>query len=172
MGHDGAMKAYTGRLAWGLAALSLSVTCAGIALVLLNPAGLPLNDPNGSAWIDYLESLMFPIVGALVAWKQPNNPVGWMLLLYSLAQATVVLISAYAQHGVLIDPGSLPGAGGAAWASTWLWILPLLLIPLVLLHFPNGRLPSPGWRWFRRLCGLPAALLVAPALAWLGKPAR
>ena len=34
----------------------------------------------------------------------------------------------------------------AAWATNFTWILGLGLLPLVLLLFPDGRLPSRRWR--------------------------
>jgi hypothetical protein len=113
------MRARTAaRLAWGLAGLAFAATCGEIAIGLLDPAGLPLNDPEGSAWIDNLELLFFPSVGALIAWKRPTNVVGWLLLTYSLAEAFHGLAGSYARHGVFTEPGSLPGAGGAAWVIT------------------------------------------------------
>jgi hypothetical protein len=160
------------RLAWGLAGLAFAATCGEIVIGLLDPAGLPLNDPEGSAWIDNLELLFFPSVGALIAWKRPTNVVGWLLLTYSLAEAFHGLAGSYARHGVFTDPGSLPGAGGAAWVITWSWTVVVALIPLTLLHFPNGRLPSPGWRWARWMCAMPVMLMAGPAATWLGKPAR
>jgi hypothetical protein len=162
----------TAILAWGMAAVALAATCGEVALGLLDPAGLPLIDAEGSAWIDNLELIFFPLVGALIAWKRPTNVVGWLLLTYSLAEAFHGLAGSYAERGVLTEPDSLPGAGGAAWVITWSWTLVVSLIPLTLLHFPNGRLPSPGWRWARWLCALPVVLMAGPAAAWLGRPAR
>jgi len=167
-----AVKVKPAAFAWGLAAFTLVATCGDIALGLLDPRGLPLNDPDRSAWIDYLQLLFFPVVGALIARKHPTNPVGWLLLAYSVASGLAGLNASYAQYGVLTDPGSLPGAGGAAWVATWSWMLALPLIPLILLHFPSGWLPSPRWRWARWLCGAPIVLLPVPAVAWVDKPAN
>ncbi len=47
-------------LAWGLDGLALAATCGEIALALLEPRGLPLIDPNRTAWVDFLESIFFP----------------------------------------------------------------------------------------------------------------
>jgi hypothetical protein len=51
----------------------------------------------------------------------------------------------YATYGLLGRPGGLPGAMAAAWATNFTWILGLGLLPLVLLLFPDGRLPTRRW---------------------------
>ncbi|HYY78474.1 MAG TPA: hypothetical protein VFD04_04710 [Actinomycetes bacterium] len=43
-------------------------------------------------------------------------------------------------------PGVLPGATAVAWATNFTWLLGIGLIPLVLLLFPDGRLPTRRWR--------------------------
>ncbi|HKH38673.1 MAG TPA: hypothetical protein VKA82_16065, partial [Rubrobacter sp.] len=47
---------------------------------------------------------------------------------------------------------------------SWVWVFGLGLIVFLDLLFPNGRLPSPRWRWFARFTAialLPAAILGA-----------
>jgi hypothetical protein len=40
----------------------------------------------------------------------------------------------------------LPGATAAAWVAGWLWVVGFLLLMLVPLLYPTGRLLSPRWR--------------------------
>ena len=164
------MTARNPAIPWALAALALAVTGGEIALAIADQGGMPINSPDQSAWIDYLETLLFPLVGALIAWKRPDNSVGWLLLAYSLVRGIAGFAAGYGFYGVR-HPGSLPFTGAVAWLSVWTWSLALPLIPLTLLHFPDGRLPSPRWRWARRLCAVPAALMIGPAVAWFGEPA-
>jgi hypothetical protein len=83
---------------------------------------------------------VFAVVGAVVASRQPHNPIGWIL-------QAVVLFSALAS--VLIGYTSTAGdpAEVAVWLDDWIadvWIgLVAVGIPLL---FPDGRLPSPRWR--------------------------
>ena len=53
----------------------------------------------------------------------------------------------YAIYALVAQPGSLPAGEGLAWLTSWVWILYIGCIALSLLLFPNGRLPSSGWRW-------------------------
>jgi hypothetical protein len=133
------------RLAWCLAGLCLAGTVAGLVLTGLNGAfdrefiG-PFASVAGAL-------IAFPAVGALVAARQPRNPVGWQLLAVGGLLTLGLPSDAYAHYTLATAPGSLPGGlvvafvGGFAFAPTS-WIL-LTLLPL---YFPTGRLLSPRWR--------------------------
>ena len=101
-------------------------------------------------------------VGALVAGRRPRHPVGWLLLGVALSVAFNALVEPYVEYGLVVRPGSLPGA---------VYLLPFLyssfLVALacagfVLLLTPTGALPSPRWRWWARVAA------VAPAVTVLG----
>ncbi len=88
----------------------------------------------------------FSTVGALVASRHPSNPIGWVFCATGLVAAVQALGLGYALES-LRGPGRLPGGLLAAWVQEWIWIL-LIGLPsvVVLLIFPDGRLPSPRWR--------------------------
>ncbi len=85
----------------------------------------------------------FGIVGYIVARRQPRNPIGWILLATTLA----FLLSAdggtyaflYYHRGYHGLPLPRVGVFLAAW---WIWLL--LLLPLPIGLFPDGRLSG---RW-------------------------
>ena len=89
----------------------------------------------------------FAVVGTVLAARLPRNTIGWLCLGMSLAGASQSAARAYATHGLIADPGSLPGAQFAAWwvalMSTVGIVSLLMLLPLL---FPTGRPPSPRWR--------------------------
>ena len=92
------------------------------------------------------------LVGALVASRQPRNPVGWFILGHACCFSLGEFGRQYAIYGVLTDPGALPFAQAMIWPTYWIWYPGLILmISLLPLYFPNGRLVSHHWRWVSRL---------------------
>jgi hypothetical protein len=89
---------------------------------------------------------VFGAVGFLVAWRRPDNRLGWLLL---GAVGFLVLSGAAGSYAVLDyrqHHGSLP----LGWVAVLLqpgWAPAIALFGLSVLLFPDGRLPSPRWRW-------------------------
>jgi signal transduction histidine kinase len=79
------------------------------------------------------------VAGALIAWQRPHNPVGWLLLASAVFQAGTALTAPFLLSGVHV-----PLVATVA-AYSWPWSIALCL-PLALLVFPDGRLPSRRWR--------------------------
>jgi hypothetical protein len=79
----------------------------------------------------------FATVGALLAWKRPGNPIGWLLSATGLAYAAGAfgLLLAYFPRTLTVSN----------WLS-WIWFLGLGLCVFVVLLFPTGNLPSRRWR--------------------------
>ena len=73
--------------AWSLGGLSVAMFVGGIALYILvrvaQPPGDPAVEPISKSLI-YVPFLVFPIVGALVASRRPENPAGWICLVVGL----------------------------------------------------------------------------------------
>jgi hypothetical protein len=153
------------RLAWLVWWTVLAAGALRVALVLDDWSG-------DDGWAGSLQSecafvaviVTFPLVGLAILVRQPGNRVGWMLHAVGLAWAVSWLLDAYARLGLVIEPGSVPGAGVAAAVNegSWTWGLIAMGFYLVLL-FPDGRLPSPRWRWLAWVIGA-AALVVQVAI--------
>ena len=138
-------------LAWALVALTVAMFIAsGVLHVLARSAQFPVD------WIlflaDWVLFLAFPIVGALIASRRPENPIGWICLASGLLFMLLAVTDNYSIYGVA-RPGSVlfPVAVGTI-GNQWLWVptVGLLGIYLILL-FPDGKLPSKRWRplpWF------------------------
>src|SRR5215213_8532295 len=133
-------------LAWALCVLSLALTALSLLLFILN-----LSYPNThlyEPWLDNtLTAVFYPTVGALVASRRPENPVGWLLCLYGLAISIGYFCAEYAIYALLAEPNSLPAGEAMAWIVSW--VLPILngLMVFYILLFPTGKLPSRRWRW-------------------------
>src|ERR687894_878531 len=133
-------------LAWSLCALSLALTALSLLLLALNRS-----DPNAHIYeywqVDTLVPVSFSIIGAIIASRLPANPLGWLFCAAAFIAAVVHLSAEYAIYALLAQPNSLPAGETLAWLTSWLWILFIGCIALSLLLFPDGRLPSSGWRW-------------------------
>jgi hypothetical protein len=95
-----------------------------------------------------LAVLAMAVVGAVLAVRVPANKVGWLLILAALAFGVEFLALAYWQLSVKVAGGSWPGTILAAWLYGNLLIVPVaVMVVTIPLIFPDGRLPSPRWRW-------------------------
>jgi hypothetical protein len=101
-------------------------------------------------------------VGALVAGRRPRHPVGWLLLGVALSVSFNVLVEPYVKYGLVVRPGSLPGAFYLMPFVYSSFLVALACAGFVLLLTPTGSLPSPRWRWWARVAA------VAPAVTVVG----
>ena len=136
------------RWPWVLAGLALLLLLGSLVLITLNRS-YPL--PGKGPWIGQVAWLLSlasaPIVGALMAGRQPRHPYGWAWLLYGFWRGGVqTFTESYSVHGLLVAPGSLPLAEVGVPLAAVSWLLGIAMLPFVLLLFPTGHLPSPRWR--------------------------
>lgn len=156
-----------------LAALGAALVVVGLVL------GLARGD-EGAGLLDFVDDIhwflsyaLFVPVGALIAWRQTRNPVGWLLLAIGLGQVAWVASYEYAAQALVVDPGSLPGGDTAAWISAWAWAPSICLFPLVMILFPTGRALSSRWRWVGRIPLVwMAVFFVLAAAMWPYRGAR
>ena len=144
---------YGARLAWTLWALSLMLVCGSVLLLAVNltaaaAAGL------GYQLNNFVAALALSTVGALVASRRRENIIGWLFQIAGLLYAIVVFAGEYGVYASLTDPGSVPGGVVAVWIGSWLWVPSGSLVVFSFLVFPDGRLPSPRWRFVALLAGL------------------
>jgi hypothetical protein len=129
-------------LAWSLWALCVLVIVSGWLVAFLTRHEVA----SFLGIILYVLPLAFPTIGALVASRRPENPIGWLLCVASLLIASQTLALWYAEYGLFANPGGLPGVQIMAWFSEWIGIPGVLLIAaLLFLYFPEGRLLSRRW---------------------------
>jgi hypothetical protein len=89
----------------------------------------------------------FAAVGCLVAYRQQRNPVGWLML--ALGSGSLIGLDAVAYSILRYRQGhtGLPLGPVAAFVTPVEWVSVLLLLPLPVLLFPEGRLPKAWRRW-------------------------
>src|SRR5215211_4719827 len=148
----------TSWLAWSLAALSVVMFVGSVALWILAhsthvtrslDADLTTGGLLGQALF-----LVFPLVGALIASRRPENPIGWLCLVEGLLWTTTNMLDYHSLY-VMASPGSVPFPEVLAGVNHWLWVPTVgLLGTYVFLLFPDGRLPSRRWRPLAWLSGV------------------
>ena len=109
--------------------------CAG--LLVAAGAGMltDTGSESGKAFtFNVVAAFAFTILGALIVPRQPHNPVGHVFVVIALASALVVASAAFSSYPLM------------AWLNQWIPALAWGSFPLLLLLFPDGRLPSPSWR--------------------------
>ena len=87
----------------------------------------------------------FAVVGALVASRQPRNPIGWLLLAIAVTASYGADAGFYAVRAYHIDHHGLPLSRLAVFLTQG-WASMLVLLPLPILFFPDGKI-SRRWRW-------------------------
>jgi signal transduction histidine kinase len=106
------------------------------------PAAL---QPNASDLANAFPVLIASAVGGLVAIRRPNNIMGWLLLLICLTSNLLSVPPIYAAYALYVHPGlPLANWGLLLSVATWPLLIGLLLVVLPLL-FPDGRLLSRRW---------------------------
>jgi signal transduction histidine kinase len=128
------------RWPWIVLGVTTAFASVGLVFVSLNGYSLLGDATNFTAFMG------MGIVGALSLSRAPENRIGWLLLWVAItvgAAFTMGEASIYvAAHG------ELALASWLAWPGNVLWTLGLFPLLIILpLLFPDGRLPSPRWRW-------------------------
>jgi two-component system, NarL family, sensor kinase len=114
-------------------------------------------------------ALLLSWLGALVVRRQPGNRVGPVLMVIAGLGAAHVAVAAIADVAIVawgytapitmdhpLIPAEMPlSASVPFWMMNWLWLPQVVLLLTVLpVIFPDGRLPGPRWRVVPWLAGL------------------
>lgn len=143
-------------IAW-IWALSLSAAWVGAAL----------NYPD-QVLIEFgVPAILFLGVGALLATRVRGNLIGPSLIVGSSAWLVYDVGRAYASAS--LEQGPFPFDYLAAWLGAWTGVLAFLMIPVLLVLFPDGRFTGRR-RWFIPFFGFVLALIVIGAVLLWGLP--
>ena len=144
-------------LAWSLYGLLTGLSIVWSGVELLSQAGsIDVLQLASDALISLATPLVFAVVAALILSNQPRNTIGWLLMVSVGAFVVGGPLESYLAH--LAPSSSAPTLPLllAVWFSNWGWLLLIFPLLLILLLFPNGRPPTPRWRW-----------VSVAAIAWL-----
>jgi len=145
-------------LAWALGGLAVAMFAAGVAFAVLSSfvggAGL------SGDFLIFVPYLAFPVVGALIASKRPENPIGWICLVVGLFWMLNVLGEGSDAYLRATDPGWARSTVTLDALAFWSWVPPVGLLGIyMILLFPDGKLPSRRWRPFAWFAGAVIALI-------------
>jgi hypothetical protein len=149
-------------LVWSACAFSLALTALSVLLIVLL---LRSDTPIYYYWLETsMVAVGYSTVGAIVASRLPDSPIGWLFCAIGFSFAVVHFSAEYAAYALLAPSRSLPAGEAFAWLTSWVWVGGLGFVVFLDLLFPEGKLPSARWRWFARFTAivlLPAAILAA-----------
>jgi hypothetical protein len=153
-----------GPRAWaGLVVAALVVVVAAVGLVAMATGSVGGPDLTAGDRVAPLPLALFAAVGGLLAFRRPGNPIGWLLIAFALLQVAGGISPLVAYSGQVPDVVSR----GANWFGSWSWVPSIAGLGLVIVWFPDGRLPSRRWRPVLALllAGLAGGLLIG-GLLW------
>jgi hypothetical protein len=124
--------------AWVMGLALLAFCVAGVVGVIIaseNPGESPVAHQVA---FELGFTLAFGVLGGFLVAKRAGNALGWLFLAQGLGASML-----FAGNRL---PATIPGGVWLAILSLWGLAAALGLMPLVLLLFPDGRLPSRRWR--------------------------
>ena len=131
------------RLAWSVVALTFLFLALYVPIEASNPRP---GEPVHISALYLFIVLTFPVVGALVASRERQNPIGWIFCGAGLGLAFSGFSEAYGHYALVARPGSLPAGAAVAWIGSLAGMLFFFPIStFLLLLFPTGRLVSSRW---------------------------
>jgi hypothetical protein len=146
---------------------TLVVAAIGLALLVWDWSTPVPSGSFGVRGFSGLWAVGFGSVGALLTWRRPDHPVGWVFAAAGMLAAVDFASFEYALAAVVGHRG-LPAGEYVGWLQLWIWVPFVALITVFLfLLFPAGRLPGPRWQpvtWMAAGFGVIAltGLAVAP----------
>ena len=141
----------------------------GVVLLALFAAAVPLsglahqNLNAGGGSVPVWVSAAFAAAGWVLAFRRPANPLGWIMLGGAFFFALSEDASYYTVADYGLRHGDLP-LGAVALLAQPGWAPGIVALGLLILLFPDGRLPSSRWRWLAAAYAAVAALWMAGAV--------
>jgi hypothetical protein len=109
-------------LAWTLCALSLVLTASSLLLLALSWSRPGVNVFD--YWVETTTiAVAFSTVGALIASRRPEHPVGWLFCTIGFLAGLEHFCGEYAIYAIVAQSGSLSAGEAAAWIRSWVWVV-------------------------------------------------
>lgn len=157
----GARRAWIAR---ALALLALALLAVDtILLFTLKP--WRLNVETGGFWLDALVNMGAPVLGLVIALRQPSSRYGWLWLVYGITAGVLALIL-----GIYYLNGSRPtGYPLPLLLLLWMYfpvtLVSVFCLPLFVLWFPTGEPSTRRWRFLHAWLAVAFVLMITFAFA-------
>ncbi len=154
-------------LGWLVVAVTVAAAAGAALLDVLTPAAAREAAAATPGWTVGLPGVGLAVPAALLLRRVPRHAVSWVLGLTGLLWALDGLAQSWLTFAVRHDP-PLAGATASFWFVNRFGAWLLLGLPLLLLLYPDGRLPTGRWRPVAVLslastALLPTLLMVVPS---------
>jgi signal transduction histidine kinase len=90
--------------------------------------------------------VLWTATGMMIVTRQPRNASGWVFVAIGAVISIQFLTASAVVWGTKVDPGWPVPLAPIALLGEYVFY-PVALLPLLFLLFPDGRAPSPRWRW-------------------------
>ena len=149
-------------LAWGSIGISVLLCVAAATFLVLGWETPTLPTEFGFKGYGITFSLVIGGVGAVIAARRPENPIGWIFCGLGIVAGVLALATEYGRWALVQEDGGPPFGLYAAWIEEWLWVPLISGLGFVAAIFPDGRFLSAAWRrvmWVAvGLVGVPTVL--------------
>ncbi|WP_139220364.1 sensor histidine kinase [Trujillonella endophytica] len=156
-------------VAWVVALVSGGATVAAIVLDAVTSTAAREAAHASAGWIIGAPGLFLAVPAWLLLARLPRHPASWVVAGNALVWGLDGLAQSWLTRAVQGDE-PLPGATPAFWVVSRFGAWLLIGLPLLLLVYPDGRLPGGWWRIaavvsLASTAVLPLLLMVAPSAA-------
>jgi len=142
MAGSGRFQSVSSVIALVAGGLVLALVVVDVPLARLAHQSLNASGGSSPVWF----SAALGVVGFVVASRKPGNPLGWIMLAAAAVSSLSQDASFYMVADYRLRHGGLPLGWVAVLAQPG-WAVSIVLSGLLVLLFPDGRPPSPRWRW-------------------------
>jgi hypothetical protein len=137
------------RLARAISSLVLVTVVAGMAMLaastIANGGRINLST---HLYPFPVAALVFALFGLLILRKHPRHTVGWLILFVAFMAGLHFLVNSYIAYDedvLLHNPDSALHIAILLNHIVW-WPVQVIPFTLIILYYPDGKLPSPRWR--------------------------